>query len=366
MNIRHSAPLLITLLIGCADPVPEQESLRPVRTETVFARGGSLSRTFSGKARAGQEIDLSFRVSGRVEQVNVETGDTVKTGHLIAQLEQADFQIAVRQAEANLAQARAAERNAESDLERVRGLWENNNASQSDLDSARARSESAEARVAAAFQASEAAGRQLAYTRLRAPVDGAIASVPVEVNENVQAGQTVVQMTAGTRPEVEVSIPGVLIVQIGEGDPVRVQFSALPGMTFDAVVTEVGVSSTGATTTFPVTVRLTREDADIRSGMSADVTFRFEATDHRERIYLPTHAVGEDRDGRFVFVLDPSAGDDAAVVRRVAVEVGTLTAEGLEILNGIDEGQQVVTAGVRRLSDGQRVRRPSTSADDRP
>jgi len=350
------------LSTGCAEPEPPREILRPVRHEQVIATGGSRDRVFPGLARADQETEMSFRVPGRIDVLNVSVGNRVPTGRLIARLEQTDFEIAVRQAEANLAQARAVMTNSEANLERVRGLYENDNASQNELDSATAQFQSTGAQVEAATQALESARRKLGYSSLRAPVDGAIAAVDVEVNENVTQGQTVVMMMSGARPEVEVAIPEVLISDVQDGAPVRASFAALPGRVFDAVVTEVGVASTGTATTFPVTVRITAESPEIRSGMAADVTFSFESRDKRERIYLPSHAVGEDEVGRFVFLLEPSGESGVGIVHRAPVTVGALTRDGrLEILSGVAEGRKVVTAGVRRLVDGQRVKLP----DDR-
>ncbi len=361
-NARTIAPLAwlaIALAAACSGEEPPPEVLRPVRTETVHVSGAGRTRTFSGTARAGIETQLSFRVAGKVDRVDVEVGDGVRAGQPIARLDQEDYRIAVRQAEATLAQAQAASRNAEADLDRVRGLWESHNASQGELDAATAGAQSARAQVDGAQQSLEAAQRRLAYTVLSAPVDGAIASVDVEINENVAQGQSVVLLTSGASPEVEVAIPGVLISGIREGDRVSVRLDALPGRSFEAVVTEVGVASTAGTTTFPVTVRLVGETRDVRPGMAADVTFRFETEGAVERIFLPTHAVGADREGRFVFVLKASGEDGVAVVRRVPVEVGQLTGEGLEIVSGLTPGQPVVTAGMRRLHDGQRVRAPA-------
>ena len=353
---RLSWILMMTLIgFGCTTPEPEPEVLRPVRSERATATGATRVRSFSGTARAGQETNLSFRVRGRIDGLFVEVGDVVRPNQRIAQLEKEDYEIAVRQEQANLASAEAASRNAEADLERVRGLYENDNISKNDYDAALATTQSAGARVESSSQALAAARRRLSYTSLRAPVDGAIASVPVEVNENVTPGQTVVRMTSGAQPEVEVAIPELLIAEIDEGDRVDVTFDALPGTSFDAVVTEVGVASVGMATTFPVTVRLSRESREVRSGMAANVAFRFEA-DHGEHIHLPSHAVGGDRDGRFVFVLETSDESGVGVVRRTPVEVGELTHRGLEILAGLIEGQEVVTAGVRRLTDGQRVK----------
>ena len=350
-----TAVTLALLLLGCTEPAPEREVLRPVRSEEVATSRASRVRTFSGTARAGQETDLSFRVSGRVEVVSVKVGDSVRAGQLIAQLEKRDYEIAERQARARVTQAKARARNARSDLDRVRGLYENDNASKNDLDAALAQAQAADAEVEADTQAREGSGRKLAYTGLKAPVGGAIASVPVEVNENVVAGQTVVRMTSGSRSEVQVGIPEVLIAQIREGESVSVSFDALPGADFDAVVTEVGVAATGTATTFPVTVRLTNPSRDVRSGMAANVAFRFSAG-HRDHMHLPAHAVGGDRDGNYVFILEDTDEAGVAVVRRAPVDVGEFTRDGLEILSGLTVGQRVVTAGVRRLTDGQRVK----------
>jgi len=341
--------------IGCAPPAPETEVLRPVRSERATTVGATRVRTFSGTAQAGQETNLSFRVRGRIEGLFVEVGDTVRTDQLIAQLETEDYEIAVRQEEANLARAEARYRNARSDLDRIRGLYESDNTSKNALDAALAGAQSARAEVESSSEALRAARRRLGYTSLKAPVDGAIAAVPVEVNENVIQGQTVVRMTSGSQPEVEVAIPELLISEIDEGDHVTVTLDALAGASFDAVVTEVGVASTGTATTFPVTVRLSKASHDFRSGMAANVAFRFE-TDHGEHIHLPSHAVGGDRHGRFVFVLEKTSESGEGVVRRTPVQVGELTHDGLEILDGLAAGQEVVTAGVRRLTDGQRVK----------
>ncbi|MFQ5627375.1 MAG: efflux RND transporter periplasmic adaptor subunit, partial [bacterium] len=133
-------------------------------------------------------------------------------------------------------------------------MYENRNASRNDLDAARAASGSADAQVAAAEKQLELARRQLSYTKLTAPVAGAIATVDIEPNENTQAGQTIAQLTAGSKLEVEVAMPEILISNVREGDPVVVTFDALPGITRNARITEVGVASMGIATAFPVTV----------------------------------------------------------------------------------------------------------------
>jgi hypothetical protein len=155
----------------------------------------------------------------------------------------------------------------------------------------------------------------------------------------VAAGRTIVKLTSGAYPEVKVTIPEVMIAQVQAGITASVTFGALPGQTFEATVT----------------VRLKEAARDIRPGMAAEVAFRIETGSTRECILVPPVSVGEDRQGRYVFIMEP--GDQGlGVVRRRDVRIGELTSDGLEILEGLSEGELVVTAGVTRLTDGQKVK----------
>jgi RND family efflux transporter MFP subunit len=330
---------------------PPPPPLRPVRFQEVYSTGGQRTRTFSGTAQADVETSLSFRVGGNIQRRLVQTGDRVEAGQLISELDATDFELQVQEAEASLIQAEARARQVEADYDRVRGLYENRNASKADLDAARAAAESARAQIDASVKRLEQARSQLSYTRLRAPTSGWIASVSVEINENVRDGEQVALLTAGSRPQVNVAVPESLIGEIQRGEDVTVTFDALPGRTFPARVTEVGVAAVELGSTFPVSVQLRDETADVRSGMVADVAFTFGVEDERERYWVPPQAVAEDRDGRFVFIVDPTE-TGRGVVRRKSVTVGELTGEGLEVLTGLEDGDWVVTAGVSQIHDG--------------
>lgn len=358
MPVRHFFVLLIVLLLpACRDKgTPPEPILRPVRSQTVQSFGCFSERSFSGIAEAGQESRLSFRVSGTIEQVAVKVGDRVHTGQLIARLDATDYELQKQEAEAALARARAQARNAEANYARVRALYENRNASRNDLDAARAASESAAAAMQASQTRLELARTQLGYTRLKAPTDGAIASVPAEADENVSSETVVAVLTAGAMPEVSVAVPESYISGIERGSQVTVRFDTLPQRSFVARVTEVGVAATTYATTYPVTVRLEQADSSIRPGMAAEVSFRFrQRVDGGNRFLVPPEAVGEDRQGRFVFIVEPGE-TGTGTIRRQPVGVGELTAEGLEILSGLKDGDRIVTAGVALIHDGQQVK----------
>ena len=229
---RPSLGLLIltlaTNLTGCGgEPPAPAPQLRPVRTILVETTSGGLTRTLAGVARAGVESRLSFRVSGTADSVDVSLGDRVRRGQVLARLDPTDYELMLEEAEAGLAQAQAGLRRSEADYERVRALYENNNASKGELDAARADAESAEAQVESGQKRLQQAQQQVGYTVLRAPSDGAIAAVDLEVNENAKGGDQVFLLTAGAELEIQVAVPEVLIAQVAVGQPVNVRFDAL-------------------------------------------------------------------------------------------------------------------------------------------
>ncbi len=362
MRKKYSVLLIVVfmatlILPSCKEKEQTQEIIRPVSYIQVFSTGGSRIRTFPGVAQAGTESRLSFKVAGTVKRVAVGVGDRVQEGQIIAELDPYDYQLKVQQARASLLQAEAQARNADSAYDRTRSLYENKSASKQDLDAARMAYESANAMVQASQKQLEQALLHLSYTKITAPENGAIAEVNCEVNENVQAGMPLFLLTAGLQLEVKVSIPEILISQIEENKEVSVKFDAIPDKEFQANVSEVGIRSTTLATTFPVIILLKQTDPDIRSGMAASVSIRFESKDERVRFIVPSEAVGEDREGRFVFLVDLQPEQEGyGIIRRKPVVIGELTSEGIEVFEGLVDGDRVVTAGISYIVDGQKVK----------
>ncbi|MCZ6807617.1 MAG: efflux RND transporter periplasmic adaptor subunit [Deltaproteobacteria bacterium] len=355
-SIFVAVAALLTIA-GCEDKAEEPEVIRPVRYVIVEGSDAAKQRTYSGVAKAGRESRLSFQVSGQVLEVPINVGDTVKKGQTIARMEPADYSLQLQNAQASAAQSRAQERNAKATYERTRALYENQNASAQDLDADRTAYDSARAGLTSANQRVKLRQRQLGYTHLKAPETGTIATVDIEVNEYVQAGELVATLLAGEQIEVSVSVPASVIRSIRKGDAAQVRFDVLGGKVLSGEVTEVGVASISGATTFPITVRLTEGESLVRAGMAADVTFVFASEGHGPKYALPISAVGEDRKGRFVYKLEKTS-DGLGVVHRSPVEVGEILSDGMEIRGGVSPGDLVVTAGVSRIYDGLQVRVP--------
>lgn len=360
MKSVTTAMLSLTLLTACNEPTqtPASPALRTVRYVTVASDSAAQRRTFSGIVRAGNESRLSFQVSGRIERVFVNVGDTVQKGAPIAKIDPTDAEIQLQEARASVADARARSESAEASYQRVKALYERRSASRQDLDNARAQRTSAKAGLSAAGQTVRRLQRQVGYTTLTAPGAGTISAVNVEANEMASAGQVIAQLQVGKALEVAVDVPEAYINRITSGDAVRVAIDALGGDTYAAEVYEIGSPASGGTL-FPVTARLDEAKAsNIRAGMAANATFEFGVSEAAApRHLVPLTAVGQDREGRFAFRIEMT-GEELGTVHRVPVEVGAVDGERIEILSGVEDGQRLVTMGVRRIHEGLAVRVP--------
>ncbi|MEO1172971.1 MAG: efflux RND transporter periplasmic adaptor subunit [Myxococcota bacterium] len=347
--------VFLLMLVGCSQQkeVPEP-IIRSVRYVVAEDAAAATDRTFSGQVQASNQSRLSFQVSGRAQRVAVKVGDRVKAGATIAVLDPTDFELQLSEARASLTQARAQARSAESSYKRIRALYENKNASVQDLDNARAQRDSAQAMASASSQTVRRLQRQLEYATLTARADGIIREVNVETNEVISAGQPVALLQAGEQLEVSIFIPETYVNRVKRGMTVS---CVVQGKTIEGTVTEIGVPG-ASSAAYPVAVGLAASDKAIEAGMAAEVTFRLEADSDREGVVrVPTTAVGEDRNGRFVYIVEPK-GEGLGTVKRTSVQTGAIETGGIDITEGVADGQLVVTAGVSRIIDGLEVKVP--------
>jgi len=350
--------LLIATLILAACGKPDEaveERLRPVRYVTVSDDSVVRGRSFSGTSKSSRESRLSFKVSGTVNNAPVQIGQRLSAGDLIAEIDPASYVLQAQQAQASLVEAEANDRRATANYERTKGLYANDNASLNDLESARAQAESAGAVVGAASKALEIARLNISYTKLKVDTDCSIASLDIEVNENVASGQQVAVVSCGDVFEVTLDLPESLIGSVDETTPVSVHFGSIPGQEFSGVISEVAVALAAGSAAFPVVIKIAESHPSLRSGLAANVSFQFDSAADEGRVVIPVTAVVKDPNGTFVFIAEPAEIEGEAVVRRRTVTLGELSQLGIEVVEGLDVGDRVITAGVSVIRDSQRV-----------
>ena len=331
------------------------EQIRLARTLEVKPVHATSQYTYNGIARSDVAARLSFNISGKVKRVYVKVGQVVKKGHLIANLDDSYMRLKVNEADASLKQVQSKLNHAKARYSRIQKLYVNRSSSLSDLDSARTAMDSTKASYRAMQNRLEQAKLELTYTKLRSPINGSISDVLVRKSENVTSAVTIATIGSTKSIEVPVSVPGSVIDDINVGQRCLVAFDSISGRKYEAKVTVVGHSSSNRTTTFPVTVKITKPTKKMHPGMTANVTFVFSSRLGKGNFIIPAHAVLEDKDGTFVYIVD-NITDGIGTISKKQVKRGKLTPDGILIKDGLKRKMNVLTAGMSRVSIGQKVR----------
>jgi len=360
---------ILFLFTACEKAAPKVEKkIRPVRYGKIIKSGAATTNTFAGTSQSSNVANLSFKVAGSINSFDLKIGDKVRKGQTIARIDATDYTVTYDQSLANLkkaeSQINSAQSNeitAKSNYERVEKLYENNSVPLSEYEQAKATYESAQsayeatlAQVTAAQKQSQAANNQVRYAKLVAPFTGVITAVFVAENEIVSPGKPLVTLSAEGKPEVAVNVPESIIDQIKRKQKVDIAFSAIPDKTFKGTITEVGYSS-GAASTYPVTIQVDKPSSRMRPGMATNVMFSQAVVKaNASKLVAPTAAIGQVGKSTYAFVLEKDSSNYK--VKKTTVEIGDILPDGFVVKNGLKEGQLVATAGLRSLLDGMEVK----------
>jgi RND family efflux transporter MFP subunit len=344
LNHYLSLPILgLTFFtVACDQPVEVETPVRPVYTYTVPTPQAELERRFSGQLSASQGVELSFEVSGRVVELNAAQGRRFEKGAVLARVDETDFLTRLNDAKAVHVQAT-------QELRRVQRLFETDNASQSQLDSAISKAKSSRA-------SSDLAKKQFDLCTLEMPYAGVIASVEIDAQQVVSAGQAAIRIQGEGPMEFKFGVPSNVVAQVEAGREVQVLISDAGLGGFPAKVKKVAPSSE-QNTTYMVTAVLMRADSRLREGMDGEAVLNLPNA-NGVYISVPLSCVlGSAGDQRYVWIVTPDASRGTATVSRRQIGLGALLAGGhVAVLDGLSAGEQVLSRGVHRVEEGMLVR----------
>lgn len=347
------------LLAGCESAPPPKQRIALVPAIQVADVQALAARQFPGRARAGQEVNLSFRVTGPLIELPVSVGDEVKAGDVVARIDPQDYLNALGTAKGSLQAAQAKARKAEADYTRIQNVYKEDPGATSEtaIDLTRSARDSARAAVSSLNSTLKITQDKLGYTSLKAPFAGVVVETYAENFETMIAKQPVLRLLDPSSIEFVISVPENMISYAPYVETASVSFDALPGVTVPAKIKEIGKEASRATRTYPVTLVMEQpEGTEILAGMagSAKVTARLPEGTTMAGLELPATAIFalEDPKKSYVWVID----DAGKTVQSREVETGNLTNYGVIIQSGVSPGEWVVTKGVHSLKEGQKVR----------
>jgi membrane fusion protein (multidrug efflux system) len=287
-----------------------------------------------GTANANEQVTLAANVAERIERLNFDDGGYVRAGQVIAVLAQGE-----ERAELTEAQARA--REAQQQLSRIDELRRRGFATQSNLDQ----------QVAAAAQARAQAAQASATIsdrNLRAPFSGWVSLRNISAGAVVASGAEIATISDISSIKLDFSVPETLLAVLKPGLTIEARSSAYPDQPFRGTVANVDPVIDPNTRAVTVRARLPNPDRRLKPGMMLTVNIE---TAPRVTLAVPELAVIGEGDRRFVYLVGPDG-----VAKRTPVQTGLRQDGRIEIVGGLQPGQQVVTEGVVKLADGMKVR----------
>jgi HlyD family secretion protein len=388
MKLNFLPPLLAALVVsaGC------KRSGAPLSYGTTCATRGDIVQhvTASGSLSAVVSVDVGSQVSGKIVALYADYNSPVKKGQLVAEIDPTIYAASLRQAEGDLASAKADMTLKRQNLERKKVLVPVKAASQLDLDQATAELAQSEAAIIIRQAALESSKANLGYCKITAPVDGMVISRKVDVGQTVIAAMsTPVLFTIAqdiTKMNISASVSEADIGQVRNGQAVTFTVDAFPDEVFQGAVTQVrrAPTTTQNVVTYETIITVDNPEQKLFPGMTADVSIlvaerkkvlkvpntalRFTPPDGAKFDQGSTGNPGTNqasfappsdkpkaeqlrpvklgRNQRLVY----SLGSDPVALKPVVVKIGLTDGVDSEVLAGLGDGQPVVTsilAGVR-------------------
>ena len=316
---------------------------KPISVEVAHVRAMAISDEVQavGSLRSRRSVVLRPEVSGRVTQLHFRDGARVRQGQLLVQLDDQLPRAQVQQAQAELSIARA-------NHQRNQELVAQGFISQRSVDESAANLQVAQAKLALA---------QATAARLKivAPFDGIAGIGNVHVGDYLKDGTDIVNIEDIDSVWVDFRLPERYQTQVRVGQGARVELDALPGATFSAVVRAIDPQIDANGRSVAVRGSIDNRDLQLRPGMFARVTAVFGA--RADARVVPEEAIVPQGSKPYVLKVVPGAAPDSRIAQRVPVQLGLRRAGQVEVLQGLELGDTVVTAGHQRVQqDGAPVR----------
>ena len=349
------AALLVAVVLaaGCSQPVEKADPPRPAKVMTVRPSGGADLSLYAGEVRPRYEMDLSFRIGGKILARTVELGSRVARGQPVARLDPQDAKLSAAAAAAQVAVTEADLAFARAELERNRQLLQQKFISQAAYDNKQAAWEAAVARRQAASAQAEVSGNQAGYTTLVADTAGVITAGLAEAGQVVSAGQPVARLARTEERDVVINVAESQAAGLRAGTPAQISLWSRPDRVYAGRVREVAPAADAATRTYLVKIAVQDPDEGLRWGMTANVAVAGmrASTLPAGAMVVPLPALGQQGAQAVVWVVD--AGNK---VRQQPVAVAQFLENGALLAGGLQGGETIVVAGVHKLIPGEVIR----------
>lgn len=336
-------------LLGCKKAPEPTVALRPAVVMTVKDGADATLFAYSGEVRSRYEVDMGFRLGGKLIERRVNLGDAVRKGQVLARLDPQDVRLSASATAAQVSAAQADLTLAKAEYERAQNLFAQKFLSGSAVDTRRTQFEAAQARLKQAQAQNNASDNQVGYTSLLAERDGVVTALPVETGQVVAAGQVVVRIADPAQREVLTWIPEGRARQFKPGQAALVRVWGSLDQTYPGVLREIAASADVSTRTYAARISVPTADERFSLGATAAVGFVEASAASSVRVPLAAVLRGAGKQAQVWIV-----GADNVVQART-VEVENYGDEMVVLRSGLAMGERIVTVGAYALTAGLKV-----------
>jgi RND family efflux transporter MFP subunit len=341
------APLVLTACQKHEEAAAPE--VRPVRTITVEKSEAGTPVSMTGRIEAKDEVNLAFRIAGRLQENNLRQGDRVEAGQVVARLEPQNEENTLRSAEAAYAAAQAALTQAQNHFDRQDTLLRQGWTTRANHDQALKGLQTAQAQVDAAQAQLKSAHDLVSFTQLEVDAPGVVTAVGPRAGAVVQAGQMIATLARKEGRDAVFDVSGQLLRAAPPDPEVTVRLPSDASVVAHGRVREVAPQADPVTRTFEVRVGLTDPPPAMLLGAAVTGQMEMQAT---PVVDIPASALTRVNQHPAVWVVDPAN----MTVSPRNIEVLRFDPGTIAVSSGLDTGEIVVTAGVQALYPGQKVR----------
>ncbi len=341
------AIILIASCSGEANQKEQKKEVINVKTEIAKMDSKAQQMSYSAKVEAGKFATLSTRISGNISSVKVKAGQQVQKGEILISISNRDLLAQKEQVKSAQLEAKAAFENAAKDLKRFEILFNQNSASQKELDDIRTRFKMSKARLESAMNKESEIDEALSYSYIKAPFNGIITNKFVNQGELAAPGMPLLGIENQAGFKVLAKVPESEISALKIGDPVNVGIKAAGLKSLQASISEINPSSQHSINQYELKIELKlskAEQKNIHSGMFANVIIKREAV---ECITIPKDALIHK--GQLTGIYTVSS-NQKAILRWV--RTGKSNGDRIEILSGLIAGEQYIRSFQGKIWDG--------------
>ncbi len=331
------------------------EDIPLVQTQVIQIGGSSQEDSYSGDVVGRYEIPMAFQVSGKLETRNVDEGSVVQPGDLLMQVDPGDIQLNVDSSQAQLESAESQLNLAKDNFDRSSSLYGQGALSKADYENTQTAYNAAQDALNQATAQYQEANNQLKYCSLYADDAGVITDVSAEVGQIVQAGTPVLTLVKNGDLEVEIDVPENRVDDLNKAKQIKVAFWALPDVSLDGQVREVATIADPVANTFMVRISLSNPPPELKLGMTSTVIVNGPGA-QQQVAEIPLTAIYQTGDTPSVWVVQ---GDQAHLR---AIKIAGFDGNQVQVGAGLNDGDIIVTAGVDKLLEGQKVRLQDTAS----